>query len=80
MNRIVLRHYPASRLPDDMLGDIDAAELVKIVVVVEEAPGKREKAVEDLRALLAKARASAPPVSPEEATARVRAPRDEWED
>ncbi len=79
MNRIVLEHYPASKLPEDMRGDIDASALVKVEVEVEEVPKKR-MTLEELTSMIDKARKGKPDVTSEEAVARVRELRDEWDD
>lgn len=36
MNKVVLEHYPASRLPDDIRGDLPKEALVRVVVEAEE--------------------------------------------
>ncbi len=79
MNRIVRKHYPASKLPDDVRGDIDASALVTLAVEVEEAPRKR-LTLDDLTSMIDKARAGKRPVSEREAVARIRKLRNEWED
>lgn len=79
MNRIVLEHYPAAKLPKDLRGDIDIGAPVR-VVVEEEETAKPRLTVEQFRALIERAHNSAKPTTIEEATARVRALRDEWED
>jgi len=78
MNRIVIEHYPASKLPKDMRGTFDKSASVK-VVVEEEKPTKR-LTYEQLTALIDKAQKGKRPVTTEEAVARVRELRDEWDD
>lgn len=73
MNKIILEHYPASKLPDELREGIALGASVK-VTVEEEAnrPLGREQLLELMR--------NAPGTGLEEAVARVRALRDEWED
>ena len=72
MNKIVREHYPVSRLPDDLRGGLEADALVTVVISTGEAaqPSFRSlfEALEPNR------------VSSDEAVARVRALRDEWEE
>lgn len=77
MNKVVLEHYPASKLPDELREGIALGASVK-VTVEEEAnqPLGRKQLLE----LMRNAQANAPGTSLEEAVARVRALRDEWED
>ena len=77
MNKLVIDHYPASRLPEELRGNIAPGTSVKITV--EEArrpPMAREELLQSLR----DARANAKGVTLEEAVARVRVLRDEWDD
>ena len=78
MNKIVREHYPVSRLPQDLQNEIGEAQYVRVVIEDNEArpPLSKDEAV----ALLAEARQSAKGISTEEAVARVRALRDEWDD
>lgn len=76
MNRIVHDHYPASRLPDDLRdGTRDGASVR--VTVEEESPviGKAE-----LRALTLALQSRRRGTTIEEAVARIRELRDEWDD
>lgn len=89
MNRIVREHYPVANLPEDLRVGLDADAKVKIVLEVEptssliddlvSADGtiKAENLMEVRRRLLARGR---PSVSADEAVARIRALRDEWDD
>lgn len=78
MNKIVLEHYPASKLPADLRGRIAPGASVKVTIEEEvlRQPMSREELLESLR----KARANAKDVTLEEAVARVRELRDEWDD
>ena len=78
MNRIVLEHYPASKLPKDMRGEIASDASVR-VVVEEEIPA-RPMTFEELTTIIEKARKGKKSVTTEEAVARIRALRDEWGD
>ncbi len=91
MNKIVFEHYPASKLPDDLRQEIDASATVKIVI--EEEPQESRKwpgfppeeprkpmTIEETLEMIRRYRAlGRPSVSPEEAVARRRELRDEWD-
>lgn len=79
MGRIVLEHYPAAKLPNDLRGDIALAAMVK-VVVEEEADRSVPLSGNAVRDLLMRTRGKNRPVTSEEAVARIRALRDEWDD
>lgn len=76
MNKIVLEHYPASKLPEELRGDIPVGESVKVTVEVEDRkPLTRDQLLE----LISKVQAKGYNTSLEEAVARVRELRDEWD-
>lgn len=76
--RVVVENYPAGKLPDDVRGDIDPAHRVR--VTVEDADAVPDRWEPFFRRLEAYHRSSPrPPVTTEEAVARVRALRDEWD-
>jgi hypothetical protein len=77
MNRVILEHYPASKLPDELREGIGLGASVKVTVEEED---NRPLGRKQLLELMRNAQASAPGTSLEEAVARVRALRDEWED
>lgn len=77
MNKIVLEHYPASKLPDDLRGPIATDASVKVTIEEEKVwtrPGRDE-----LLALMERARRNAGPLSLDDAAKRVRELRDEWD-
>lgn len=76
MNKIVLEHYPASKLPEELRKGFDDRASVR--VTVEEERRAFNKA--EFLASLQKARKNAKGVSIEEAVARIRELRDEWDD
>jgi hypothetical protein len=91
MNKIVREHYPAAKLPEDLREGLDADAKVRVVVEVETPQGYGdslfqlavdpkplpwENILEMRSKLLADGRAS---VSMEEAVARIRELRDEWD-
>lgn len=85
MNRIVREHYPVANLPEDLREGLDAGAMVRVVVEVAPArfddilsnkPLKPEDIMEIRRRLFADGR---PSVSAEEAVARIRELRDEWD-
>jgi hypothetical protein len=96
MNKIVLEHYPVSKLPADLRQGLDVSGTVKVVIEEEDtksfvfaypgfselskiqpAPMTVEEALENVRRSREKDSGS---VTMEDAVARIRALRDEWED
>ena len=76
MNKIVLEHYPASNLPDELRrGIADSASVTVTVEVEDNEQSRREK----LLALIQHVQARQYNTSLEEAVARVRQLRDEWD-
>lgn len=74
MNKVVLEHYPASKLPDEMRGNVDPDATVTVVVMEETSPQKRPT----LEEIWARRR---PPFrSKEEIDAQWRRQRDEQDD
>ena len=76
MNKIVREHYPASELPEELRGQI--AKDASVTVTVEEE-ARKPLGRDQLLELMRRARADAPGTTMEEAVARIRALRDEWE-
>ena len=77
MNKIVLEHYPASKLPEELRKGFSTDAAVRITV--EEEP-RKPLSREQLLDLIRQAQANAPGTTMEEAVARIRALRDEWDD
>ena len=77
MNKVVRQHYPASRLPADLRAQFPERSSVTVTIEDEvRNPITREQLLEMFR----KARENAPGTTLDEAVARIRALRDEWED
>ena len=75
MNKIVRRHYPASRLPEDLTEGLPDDALVDIEITVDEDDGsKRRHTLRDYFGV-AKDRNT----SIEQAVQRIRDLRDEWD-
>ena len=75
MNRIVLHHFPASKLPDEMRGAVDPSSTVTVTVEEEERPPEKVMSLEEIWAL------RAPPFrTAEEIDEQLRRDRDEWDD
>jgi hypothetical protein len=77
MNKIVRQHYPVSQLPEDLRAQF--AEGTSVTITIEDEiknPLTREQLLE----MFEEARKNAPGTTLEEAVARVRALRDEWDD
>jgi hypothetical protein len=92
MNKIVREHYPAAKLPEDLREGLDADAKVRVVVEVEGEPRgaipafperrvrDQPMTIEETKDLISKIRAQdRPSVSTEEAVARIRELRDEWD-
>ncbi|MER9581766.1 hypothetical protein [Mesorhizobium sp. M0276] len=77
MNKIILEHYPASKLPDELREGIALSASVKVTI---EDEAKQPLGRKQLLELMRNAQANAVGTSLDEAVARVRALRDEWED
>lgn len=77
MNKVILEHYPASRLPDELREGIALNASVKVTV---EEEARKPLDNKQLLELMRKAQAQASGTSLEDAVARVRTLRDEWED
>lgn len=74
MNKVIRKHYPASKLPEELrLGFADDA-LVEVTVTEEAAP---QRSISDL---LEMARAMPISTTTGEAVERIRKLRDEWDD
>ena len=80
MNKIVIEHYPSERLPEDLRLAASGAESVRVTLEPDRAaPLSRAEVAGRLRAEKA-GRKPEDGISLEEAVARVRVLRDEWED
>ena len=76
MKTVVVRNYPAERLPEELRGDIDPRAMVHVTVRAdEELPAGT--AVPSLVSLIGSGRGVY--ASPDEALDYVRRLRDEWE-
>ncbi|MYZ50067.1 hypothetical protein [Propylenella binzhouense] len=73
--RHVVEDYPAEKLPEELRGDIDPSHRTR--VIVEDVGRDRERGLDKYRRLFG--RASHMNTSVEEAVARIRALRDEWD-
>ncbi|MEA2891166.1 MAG: hypothetical protein QOI05_1959 [Bradyrhizobium sp.] len=75
MNRIVLRHFPASKLPDEMRAAVDPSSTVTVTIDEEEKPPEKVMSLEEIFA------ARRPPFrTAEEIDTQLRRDRDEWDD
>ena len=77
MNKIVLEHYPASKLPDELRAGIAGDAAVTVTVEVES--GRPTLSWDEMLELVNKVQAKGYNTSLEEAVARVRELRDEWD-
>ena len=89
MNKIVRNHYPVANLPEELREGFNPAGTVRVVIevearapladfpVVERKPMTGKDVVESIRSYKALGR---PSVTAEEAVARIRELRDEWDD
>ncbi len=77
MNKIVLEHYPASKLPQELRGDIPSRASVRVVIEEEAAPQHQN---EDSHAQWLRLRRNlTKKVTIEEAVERVGDLREEWD-
>jgi hypothetical protein len=77
MNKIVLEHFPVSKLPEELRGDLSLEASVTVTIEEEVAPATSR---EDFLKLIRDAQARSKGVTMEEAVARIRELRDEWDD
>jgi len=75
MNRIIKKHYPASKLPADLRGDIPLGAVVDIVIEEEAERPTLKQLRQQLRMRLSSIK-----TSPEKAVDRIRKLRDEWDE
>jgi hypothetical protein len=89
MNKIVRDHYPVANLPSDLRGNFSPTGTVRVVIEVEDqatrpsfsAPETRPTTGKDVAEAIKRYRAlGRPSVTAEEAVARIRELRDEWDD
>lgn len=79
MNKIVLKHYPASKLPEELRSGLAADASVRVTVEEEAVPSA--SSVEELGRQLQDVRRNLRSRVPlEEAVRRIRELRDEWDD
>ena len=78
MGRVELKHYPASKLPDELRGEIALNSLV--TVTIEETDKKTPLSGKQLHDFLTSARSRLATLNPGEGTERIRKLRDEWDD
>jgi hypothetical protein len=75
MNRIILENYPASKLPDDMRGNVDLSSTVTVTIVEEQKTPERVLSLDEIWAL------RAPPFrTAQEIDEDLRRDRDQWDD
>jgi hypothetical protein len=75
MNRIVLQHFPASKLPDEMRGDVDPSSTVTVTIDEEEKRPEKVMSLEEIFALKGFRRRSAAEIDED-----LQRQRDEWDD
>ena len=80
MNKIVKEHYPASKLPVELREGIDPAGHVTVTVVEEGGEKRKPLTREELRELIEQAQRDAKDGTIDDAVARIRSLRDEWDD
>ena len=78
MNKVVRRHYPASKLPEDLQAELDGVRSVRLTVEpISEAPRSLKDVIDRARRL--RKEGVIEPVTTEDAVARIRTLRDEWD-
>jgi hypothetical protein len=79
MGRVELRHYPASKLPDELRGEIALNSFVTVrIEETDKAPLPLNGT--QLRDFLTSARSRLATLRPGEGAERIRRLRDEWDD
>lgn len=81
MTTIIRDRYPVKKLPKDLRDAVSGSKVVRLTIEAEESP-KETRSLEDLLAETRKLHEEGKiqPVTTEEAVARIRALRDEWDD
>jgi hypothetical protein len=75
MSRIVLEHYPASKLPEDLRAGVDPSSTVTVTIVEEAKSPEKVMTLQEIFAL------RRPPFrTAEEIDYDLRRQRDEWDD
>lgn len=85
MNKIVREHYPVSQLPEDLRAQFPGVETVRLVIeeggrddsAASSARRSRDQMIADFDAVR---RENHPHVSLDDAVARIRSLRNEWDD
>ncbi|WEK05040.1 MAG: hypothetical protein P0Y65_01955 [Candidatus Devosia phytovorans] len=85
MNKIVREHYPVENLPEDLRLQFRGVDSVTVVSEAsaeldERGPLPHADAIALMRQMQRENEAKGKTVSTEEAVARIRALRDEWDD
>jgi hypothetical protein len=75
MNRIVLEHYPASKLPDDMRVGVNPSSTVTVTIVEEETRPENIMTLDEIFSLKGFRRRSGAEIDED-----LRRQRDEWDD
>ena len=86
MNKIVREHYPVERLPPDLRVELVGQSTVTVTIEADDQratpPEKPQFSITDVLAQAKRLRDAGviKRTTPQEAVARIRALRDEWED
>lgn len=89
MNKIVRDHYPVASLPEDLREGFDPVGTVRVVIEVEERASRPDVPIAERKPMTGKDVVEAirsykalgrPSVTAEQAVARIRELRDEWDD
>ena len=89
MNKIVRDHYPVANLPEDLREGFSPTGTVRVVIEIEDRgavsdlfqPERKPMTGKDVAEAIKRFKAlGRPSVTPEEAVARIRELRDEWDD
>ena len=75
MNRMVVEHYPASKLPDDLRAGVDPSSTVTVTIVEEEKRTENIMTLEEIFSLKGFRRRSGAEIDED-----LRQLRDEWDD
>ena len=77
MNKIVQRHYPVEKLPEDLRAELGLARTATVTIEIDEVRSRNDERAAAIAELLEHRKTLRP--SENDSVARVRQLRDEWD-
>lgn len=77
MNKIVQKHYPVEKLPEDLRAELGLAKTATVTIEVEKSKSRSDERAAAIAELLEHRKTLRP--SEDDSVARVRQLRDEWD-